>query len=167
MSLLKLANAFERELSSIEEDFLKRNFPVTSKEAVKLSGTAGAVGGGLTGGIIGASTGITLGALLDNKLLRKTLPVPLGAAGGIIGAKAGGSLGTLLGNVQRNSDEMMLRHGHSVFYSAEQEDVLKYINMLGDRLDTTSHPERAYKLSELEQTRYLGKKRDRIIENME
>lgn len=157
MTLLKLANELdERQLSLVEQDFLDRNYPVTTEGNVKGLGVAGATVGGALGGFTGAGAGAGLGVLINKKVMRKAMPIAMGVGGAIAGAKAGNQLGTLVGNVSRQHDEKVLSGARDMLLSNEKEDALAYINMLERREDRDSEMERFEKTQEIERARLLN-----------
>lgn len=157
MTLLKLASDLdERQLTLVEQDFLDRNYPVTTEGNVKGLGVAGATVGGALGGFTGAGAGAGLGALINKKVMRKAMPIAMGVGGAIAGARAGNQLGTLVGNASKEYDERQLESARNMLLDSEKEDALAYINMLERRENHDSEMERFEKMQEIERARLLN-----------
>lgn len=157
MTLLKLASDLdERQLTLVEQDYLDRNYPVTTEGNVKGLGIAGGAIGGIAGGFTGAGAGAGLGALINKKVMRKAMPIAMGVGGAIAGAKAGNQLGTLVGNASKEYDERQLSGARSMLLNSDKEDALEYINMLERREDRNSEMERFEKMQEIERARLLN-----------
>lgn len=157
MALLKLASDLdERQLTLVEQDYLDRNFPVTTEADIKGLGIAGGAIGGTLGGLTGAGAGAGLGALINQKVMKKAVPIAMGVGGALAGAKAGNQVGKFIGNASKNYDEKQLDGARNMLLNSEKEDALAYINMLERRENHDSEMERFEKMQEIERARLLN-----------